>query len=391
MAEESLVSTRRRRVAIATVKHLGLIVNPIAGMGGKVGLKGTDGPEILEHAIELGATPVAPDRAVEALNALRTNYRSPLEVATCPNEMGEQSARNAGLNPEIIEEPRRQKTTPVDTKRAAKLLRERGVDLLLFVGGDGTARDICESIDQHVPCLGIPAGVKVYSAVFSTNPRTGGYLAARYLDGEATLIDGEVFDIDETDFRMDRISTHLYGYLRVPFHTSSLQTAKTASALDDDEMSAQDAIAKFFDEELETDRIYIIGPGSTTAALARRLGFEKTLLGVDAIRGRSLIGKDLSERGIMQLVDPGRTTIIVTPIGGQGFVFGRGNPQISAEVIKRVGKENIKVIATKHKIHSLKTKRLLVDTGDPELDRELSGYVKAITGYREFTVLPIGT
>lgn len=373
------------------MKRLGLIVNPIAGMGGKVGLKGTDGPEILERAIQLGATPVAPQRAVEALNTLRTSYRSSLNILTCPNEMGEQSARNLGLNPEIIEESRRQRTTREDTKRAAKLLREQGVDLLLFVGGDGTARDICESIDQKIPCLGIPAGVKVYSAVFSTTARTGGYLAARYLDGEATLIDGEVFDIDEADFRMNKISTRLYGYLRVPFHTSSLQTAKTASPLDDDEMSAQDAIAKFVDEELETDRTYVIGPGSTTAALARRLGFEKTLLGVDAIRGRTLVGKDLSEQGIMQLVDPGRTTIIVTPIGGQGFVFGRGNPQISAEIIRRIGKENIKVVATKHKIHSLKAKRLLVDTGDPELDRELSGYVKAITGYREFTVLSIGT
>ncbi len=373
------------------MKPLGLIINPIAGMGGKVGLKGTDGPETLERAIRLGATPIAPQRAVEALRALHTNCTSPLEVVTCSNQMGEHSARDAGLNPEIIEMPRRQKTTSEDTKKAARLLRERGVHLLLFVGGDGTARDICESIDQEIPCLGIPAGVKVYSAVFSTNPRTGGYLAARYFDEKVTLIDGEVFDVDEADFRADRISIRLYGYLRVPFHVSNLQTAKTASPLDEDEVFAQDAIAKFVEEELDGDRIYIIGPGSTTAALGKRLGFEKTVLGVDAIRGKVLIAKDLSEHGIMRLVDPGRTSIVVTPIGGQGFVFGRGNPQISAGVIRRVGKENITIIATKHKIHSLKAKRLLVDTGDPELDRELSGYVKAITGYREFTVLPIGT
>jgi predicted polyphosphate/ATP-dependent NAD kinase len=373
------------------VKRLGLIVNPIAGMGGKVGLKGTDGQEILERAIKLGATPIAPQRAVEALQALRASCTLPPEVVTCPNEMGEVPARNAGFDPQIIDGARHRRTTPEDTKMTAKLLQERAVDLLLFVGGDGTARDICESIDQNIPCIGIPAGVKVYSAVFSTNPRTGGYLAARYLDDEATLANGEVFDVDETDFRADRISVRLYGYLRIPFHASSLQTAKTTSPLDDDEASAQDAIAKFVEEELEIDRTYIIGPGSTTAVLGRRLGFEKTLLGVDAIRGRALIGKDLSERGIIQLITPGRTSIIVTPIGGQGFVFGRGNPQISAEVIRRVGRENITIIATKHKIHSLKEKRLLVDTGDPELDRELSRYVKTVTGYREYTVLPIQT
>jgi len=227
--------------------------------------------------------------------------------------------------------------------------------------------------------------------VFSTNPRAGGHVAACYLNGEATLVDAEVLDVDESDFRSDRISVRLYGYLRVPFHSSNVQSAKTTSPLDEDELSAQDAIAKFVEEELKDDWTYIVGPGSTTVALGRRLGFEKTMLGVDVIRGRSLIGKDLSEQDIIQLIDPGRTSIIVTPIGGQGFVFGRGNPQISAEVIRRVGKDKVIVVATKHKIHSLKAKRLLVDTGDSQLDKELAGYVKAITGYREFSVIPICT
>jgi predicted polyphosphate/ATP-dependent NAD kinase len=214
-------------------------------------------------------------------------------------------------------------------------------------------------------------------------------LTASYLDGEAGLADAEVLDIDESEFRANRISVRLYGYLRVPFHAANLQNSKTGSLLDEDEVSAQDAIAKFVEEELKDDWTYIIGPGSTTAALGRRLGFEKTMLGVDAIRGRAVIEKDLSEEGITQLLTQSRASIIVTPIGGQGFVFGRGNPQISAQVIRRVGKENIIVIATKRKIHSLKTKRLLVDTGDPELDKELSGYMKIITGYREFSVLPV--
>ncbi|MGB9021887.1 MAG: ATP-NAD kinase family protein [Candidatus Bathyarchaeia archaeon] len=372
-------------------KRLGLIINPIAGMGGKVGLKGTDGADILERAIRLGATPVAPQRAVDALRALRASFTSPLQVITCPQKMGEEAAKEAGFNPTVVGESIRSTTTAEDTKRAAKSLQQSNVDLLLLVGGDGTARDVCETIDQKVPCLGIPSGVKVYSAVFSTNPGAGGHVAACYLNGEATLVDAEVLDVDESDFRSDRISVRLYGYLRVPFHSSNVQSAKTTSPLGEDELSAQDAIAKFVEEELKDDWTYIVGPGSTTVALGRRLGFEKTMLGVDVIRGRSLIGKDLSEQDIIQLIDPGRTSIIVTPIGGQGFVFGRGNPQISAEVIRRVGKDNIMIVATKHKIHSLKAKRLLVDTGDSQLDKELAGYVKAIAGYREFSVLPVST
>ena len=372
-------------------KRLGLIINPIAGMGGKVGLKGTDGADILERAMRLGATPVAPQRAVDALRALRASFTSPLQVITCPQKMGEEAAKEAGFNPTVVGESIRSTTTAEDTKRAAKSLQQSNVDLLLLVGGDGTARDVCETIDQKVPCLGIPSGVKVYSAVFSTNPGAGAHVAACYLNGEATLVDAEVLDVDESDFRSDRISVRLYGYLRVPFHSSNVQSAKTTSPLDEDELSAQDAIAKFVEEELKDDWTYIIGPGSTTVALGRRLGFEKTMLGVDVIRGRSLIGKDLSEQDIIQLIDPGRTSIIVTPIGGQGFVFGRGNPQISAEVIRRVGKDNIMIVATKHKIHSLKAKRLLVDTGNSQLDKELAGYVKAIAGYRQFSVLPVST
>jgi predicted polyphosphate/ATP-dependent NAD kinase len=358
-------------------------------MGGKVGLKGTDGTEILDRAIELGATPVAPERAVEALRTLRTQLTISLKLFTCSEKMGEESAKKAGFSPEIVNKASGERTTADDTKRAAKSLQTYEVDLILFVGGDGTARDICEVIDQQTPCLGIPAGVKVYSSAFSTNPRAGGDLTASYLEGEARLTDAEVLDVDESDFRMDRISVRLYGYLRVPFHPINLQNSKAGSPLDEDEVSAQDAIAKFVEEELKDDRTYVIGPGSTTAALGRRLGFEKTILGIDAICGRTLIGKDLSEQGIIQLLSQGRASIIVTPIGGQGFIFGRGNPQISAQVIRRVGKENIIVIATKRKIHSLKAKRLLVDTGDPELDKELSGYMRTITGYREFSVLRV--
>ena len=371
------------------MKRLGLIVNPIAGMGGKVGLKGTDGPEILERAIRLGATPVAQQRTVEALQTLRTRFTSSIELLTCSQKMGEESAKEIGFGPNVVYRTPIQQTTPNDTRQAAKLLQARRVDLLLFVGGDGTARDICDAIDSNIPCLGIPAGVKIYSSVFSTNPRSGGDLAARYLDGNAGLMDGEVLDVDESELRTDRITVRLHGHLRVPFDHMKLHNFKAGSILDDDEANAQDAIARFVEEQLRDDWTYIIGPGSTTAALGRRLGFEKTILGVDAIRGRTAIGKDLSEQGIVRLLIHGRTSIIVTPIGGQGFIFGRGNPQISAGIIKRVGKENIIVVATKHKIHSLKTKRLLVDTGDPELDEELSGYIKTITGYREYSVLPV--
>jgi predicted polyphosphate/ATP-dependent NAD kinase len=365
------------------LKKLGLIVNPIAGMGGRVGLKGTDGPEMLRKAIELGAKPWAEDRAVEALKALLP-IKNSLIIYTYPHKMGENAAKRAGFNPKIMGSIG-EETTADDTVRAAGDMKDVGVDILLFVGGDGTARDVCRSIGTSLITLGIPAGVKVYSSVFSTSPKTGGELALKFLRGEINdIIEAEVLDIDEDSFREGRLSVKLYGYLKIPYDSSYIPGGKVPSS--HSESYDREAIAAELLDIIENDVIYLIGPGSTTKEVMKLLNLDFSPLGVDAILNGKLIGKDLNERQIIYLISGRKAKVVVTPIGGQGYVFGRGNQQISPDVLRRIGKENVIIVATRGKLESLRGRPLLIDTGDESLDIELSGYYKVITGYREYTV-----
>jgi predicted polyphosphate/ATP-dependent NAD kinase len=365
------------------LKKLGLIVNPIAGMGGRVGLKGTDGPEMLRKAIELGAKPWAEDRAVEALKALLP-IKNSLVIYTYPHKMGENAAKRAGFNPKIMGSIG-EETTADDTVRAAGDMKDVGVDILLFVGGDGTARDVCRSIGTSLITLGIPAGVKVYSSVFSTSPKTGGELALKFLRGEISdIIEAEVLDIDEDSFREGRLSVKLYGYLKIPYDSSYIPGGKVPSS--HSESYDREAIAAELLDIIEDDVIYLIGPGSTTKEVMKLLNLDFSPLGVDAILNGKLIGKDLNERQIIYLISGRKAKVVVTPIGGQGYVFGRGNQQISPDVLRRIGKENVIIVATRGKLESLRGRPLLIDTGDESLDIELSGYYKVITGYREYTV-----
>lgn len=365
------------------MKKLGLIVNPIAGMGGRVGLKGTDGPEMLRKAIELGAKPWAEDRAVEALKALLP-IKNSLIIYTYPHKMGENAAKRAGFNPKVMGSIG-EETTADDTVRAAGDMKDAGVDILLFVGGDGTARDVCRSIGTSLVTLGIPAGVKVYSSVFSTSPKTGGELALKFLRGEINdIIEAEVLDIDEDSFREGRLSVKLYGYLKIPYDSSYIPGGKVPSS--HSESYDREAIAAELLDIIEDDVIYLIGPGSTTKEVMKLLNLDFSPLGVDAILNGKLIGKDLNERQIIYLISGRKAKVVVTPIGGQGYVFGRGNQQISPDVLRRIGKENVIIVATRGKLESLRGRPLLIDTGDESLDIELSGYYKVITGYREYTV-----
>jgi predicted polyphosphate/ATP-dependent NAD kinase len=370
-------------------KKLGLIVNPVAGMGGRVGLKGSNGQAILKKAKALCAKPESPKRAVDALqNIMR--IKDNLEFITCPYEMGEDEARECGFIPTVVGSIKRGRTSSQDTKKAAKEMLGLNVELLLFAGGDGTARDIYDVIGDRIPALGIPAGVKIHSAVYATSPKTAGCLAVRYLEGESPslcLRELEVMDIDEQAFRENRLSARLYGYLTVPYERGMVQDAKVGSILGEE--ASLHAIAYDVINDMLDDYLYIIGPGTTTRAIMEKLGLRNTLLGVDAVYKGKLVGSDLNESQLLKMVAGKKAKIIATVIGRQGYVFGRGNQQISAEVIKKVGKENIIVIATKNKIISLEGKPLLVDTGDNEVDKILLGYVKVISGLKERTVLKV--
>jgi predicted polyphosphate/ATP-dependent NAD kinase len=363
-------------------KHiLGLIVNPVAGLGGRVGLKGSDGAAIQQKALALGAVPHAGERAAQALQVLLP-LQPDLEILTYPGEMGAEAARQVGFEPHVLGAIRTGHTTAADTIRAAKEMLQNSVALLLFAGGDGTARDVCVAIELELPALGIPAGVKIHSAVYATHPRAAGELAVTYLRGEANLREAEVMDIDEDAFRAGRLSPRLYGYLKTPYLQRYVQGVKAPSQLS--ESAALEAIAEDLSERMKSDWLYIFGPGSTTHAIAKHLGLEKTLLGVDAVLDGKIVAADTNEADLLRLLEDDQPAeIIVTPIGGQGCIFGRGNQPISPAVIRKAGRAHIRVVSSPEKIQALDGAPLWADTGDRAVDEMLSGYMAVITGYKE--------
>jgi predicted polyphosphate/ATP-dependent NAD kinase len=361
-----------------------LIINPIAGMGGRVGLKGTDGRQALERARHLGAVPRAGERTREALRRI-VRWERQIRILTCPGAMGEEAARAEGFEPELIGEELPGETSARDTQEAARSMLDHGVDLLCFAGGDGTARDIVNSVEQGQVCLGFPAGVKIHSAVFSHNPRSGGDLAADFLLGKVRRTRScEVMDIDENEYRKGNLSARLCGYLLVPDEIQRLQGQKTRSPAG--EQSEQQAVAAEIVARMDRETTYILGPGTTTGAVLKAMGLEGTLLGVDVLRDQKIVGKDVDEAQLLSLNPPAETRLIITPVGGQGFILGRGNQQISPQVLSMFEKQHIWIVSTQQKLSSLHSASLRLDTGDAELDLRLSGYHRVITGRGEEAV-----
>ena len=362
-----------------SLKTVGFIVNPIAGMGGAVGLKGTDGKAILERAIILGAKPIAPARAESFLSELKP-FKGRIRLIVGTRGMGEDEARNCGFACTTLGN-RKNETTAEDTMEVARRILDAGADLLVFCGGDGTARDTLNAVDTNLPVLGVPTGVKMHSAVFAVGPRAAARIAMEFLWEELPLREAEVMDVDEEAFREGRVSARLYGYVLTPYEPSLIQGAKMASPMTESEMRNQAAIAIYVIENMKPDVVYIIGPGTTTRTIGDLLDAKKTLLGVDLFCNKKLVAKDVNEKRILEKIKGKTAQIIVTPIGGQGFIFGRGNQQISPVVIRQVGQDNVVVIAAEGKLRSLKSLR--VDTGDPSLDDTLRGHIKVITDYKK--------
>ena len=364
------------------MKRIGLIVNPIAGMGGRCGLKGTDGAGILAQARALGAEPEAPGRAELAVSRLAP-LRDEIEILTISGDMGENEARAAGFTPTVLFGTDGQTTTSDDTRRAAAAMVAAGVDLILFAGGDGTARDVYAAAGPDAVCLGVAAGCKIHSGVHGINPRNAGELAALYLQGKVTKVkQAEVMDIDEEAFRLGRVSAELFGYLTVPRDEARVQGGKAGRTASDE--NALDAITFGLLDRMDPETLYLLGTGSTVFGIKQRLGIAGTLLGVDVVRNRQLVAADVTEHQLLDLLGPPGSTparIVVTVIGGQGYIFGRGNQQFSPRVIERVGRENITVVATRQKLAALGGRPLLVDTGSEQTNELLSGYVRVLTGY----------
>jgi predicted polyphosphate/ATP-dependent NAD kinase len=347
------------------LKAVGLIVNPVAGMGGAVGLKGTDGKATLDEALSLGAKPIAPARAECFLSEL-TCIQSGMRLVVGAGSMGEDEAKDCEFTFTAIGQ-RKSETSAEDTRQLAKQMVAEDVNLLVFCGGDGTARDVLNVVGTTVPVLGVPTGVKMHSAVFAVNPTAAARVALRFLAGELPLREAEVMDVDEEAFREGRLSAELYGYVLTPYEPHLIQANKVASPMTESELRNQTAIAVYVIENMKPGIIYIMGPGTTTRTISDLLDAKKTLLGVDLFVNKKIIQSDVNEKQILEAIKGKATQIIVTPIGGQGFVFGRGNQQISAKVIRQVGLDNIVVVATESKLRSLKGS-LKVDTGDIGVD-----------------------
>ena len=371
---------------------VGFLINPIAGMGGAVGLKGTDGPLYLE-ALRRGARPEAHLRALRFLkrcleiglfNSKDVTFIVANGVMGCKYfiELGisEDSFKCLGI-------PKRDSTTSDDTKACVREFIKYGVDVIVFVGGDGTARDIIEVTKGEVPLIGVPAGVKMYSACFAVSPESAADLLNLFIKNQASINYVDIVDVDEYSiFASDRLRLRTYGKSLAISHKYLVTSSK--ELIRGDEVDKEGIAEYFIEEYFRHDVPYILGPGSTVKYIADKLGVPKTLLGFDAVLGKRLIGKDLSEKDILYIISNyGIPYVVLSVIGGQGFIIGRGNKQLTARVLRIIGKNRIIVVATKAKL--LHHKYLLIETGDIELDEKLSGYWRVITGYREETIVRV--
>jgi predicted polyphosphate/ATP-dependent NAD kinase len=366
---------------------LGLIVNPVAGLGGTVALKGSDGAHTAAKAIELGAEPKANSRTKAALEVLLP-YKERLTIYTVNGNMGEQTAKALGFKVEVVYNSA-VITTPDDTEQAAKVLKDFGVDLVLFAGGDGTARNICHAIEDTIPVLGIPAGCKIHSGVYAITPKAAGRVVEMLVKGElVTLADADVMDIDEDAFRQGTVKAKRYGEMQTPSEVRYMQAVKNGGK-ETDELVLAD-IAAHVVSQMDEDTFYIMGSGSTVEAIMEEMGLENTLLGVDLIKDQTLVAQDLTAKQLFELTHEQSTKLVITLIGGQGHIFGRGNQQLSPALIRAIGKENIIVVATKTKLQALNGRPLICDTGDGELDDELTGYIKVTTGFNDHIMYAVG-
>lgn len=363
--------------------RLGIIVNPFAGIGGAFALKGSDGAQIREKALAMGAEKKANEKMAKALSILDA-LSGQFTVLTASGDMGETVCASLGIPCEVIYHAPEVQTEGEDSENAAKAMVEAGVDLLLFAGGDGTARNICCVVGEAIPVLGVPAGCKIHSGVYCVSPAAAGQVVSQMIAGElVSVMDAEVRDIDEDAFRGGKVIAKHYGEMRVPAELTYVQAVKMGGK--EDEALVLDDISAYVSEimEDEPDTLFVMGSGSTVGSVMEYLGLDNTLLGVDVIKNGELVASDVTASELVELTRDKPSKVVLTVIGGQGHILGRGNQQLSPAFIRQVGKENMIVVATKQKVQALEGKPLRLDSGDPQLDEELAGAFTIITGYKD--------
>jgi predicted polyphosphate/ATP-dependent NAD kinase len=364
---------------------IGFLINPLAGVGGPVGLKGSDG--LYEQSLALGGSSKVAERAMQCLELL---VHRDIQWLTAPGVMGADVLSRLSIDHDVVGDPLPTPTSGQDTRRCVSELADAGIELLLFGGGDGTARDVVDSVGKIPAIVGIPCGVKMHSGVFGTTPRAVSELIIKMIEGEVlSVVESEVRDIDEESFRQGVVKTTFYGELPVPEDLRFVQQTKIGGKEVED-LVVQDIAADFI-ENMDPAITYIMGSGSTIAMIMAAMDLPATLLGIDVIENGELLASDVTERQLMELFTGDRLAkIVVTAISGQGHVFGRGNQQLSPQLIRAVGIDNIEIVATKSKLAGLDHRPLLVDTGDEQLDLELSGMKTVLTGYDDRVFYRVG-
>ncbi len=370
--------------------RLGVILNPVAGIGGAVALKGSDGIDIQKKASDLGGKSPAQKCLQRFLTAL-AQAQAEICFVTCAGAMGESVMRTRVDSLAVLGDAKK-KTRAADTQAAATAMI--GVDLLVFVGGDGTARDLLDVLPSDQQVLGIPAGVKMHSGVFAITPEAAATIVHQLLTGGLVAgVLGEVRDIDEAALRSGSINSRFYGEMKVPKAADYLQHTKVGGR--ENEALGLLEIVQDTLERIEAfgadhpDHTFILGAGSTLFAVKQALGMDGELLGVDAYRGGQQIGKDLTADELLKLKLE-HAILVISFSRNQGFLFGRGNQQISSEVLRRLPREHIWLLGTRTKLATLEGRPLLLDTGSRELDHKLSGLIEITAGYADRLLYRVG-
>ncbi len=371
--------------------RIGFLVNPVAGAGGRAALKGSDDAgqiQSLVQSMTWGEGVNAFARGVQFVHRLD---RSRAVVVTPPGPMGEDvvkaGTRAGGPVFEIVRLPGWNKTFGTtnreDTVRFVERLVDARIDLLVFVGGDGTAVDVAQALIGRVPMLGVPAGVKMFSPVFAQTPELAALLL-QPLGPKFATHEVDVLDLDERSYRDGAWVVAHQTVARVP-EGEGLQAGKGGATPTEGE--GLEDLASWFWDAARPGVAYVLGSGSTVGAIKTALG-GGTPLGVDVWKDGEWLARDASEEELLAVLgEEGPATIVVSPTGTQGAILGRGTAQISPPVIERVGVADVVVVATPSKLLGLR--ELFVDTGDPDLDRSFPDYVKVRTDALTEKVFPL--
>ncbi len=375
------------------MKKVLFLVNPIAGLGGPLGYKGSDGLPILELGILKGPSVAKAYQYARALSLTLKEKKMNMKILSPQGFMGSFILEQASLKYEIICTPR-YPSTEEDTIFCLERGLETEPELVIVAGGDGTLYIAGKTIGARKPLLGVPSGTKMYSSVFARTPRDAALLTAMFLDGKYRTTMGEILLVDEDALREGRgllVKDRLVVETIESLEGHILQGSKDLSYSGWDEENIEEITEYLIEEILPQAEHIIIGPGSTLLRLARKLGIKKPLLGVSLLSHGNIVCVDCDSLTIynhlVSLKDKRKVKVVLTPIGGTGFLIGRGNQQLSRGTLSLLTKDNLIVVATRGKIRALKS--LYIDTGDPNLDKKFTGYLRVIVGYREEKVLPL--